>query len=72
MPSASAGARDGRQLHYEKLDVYWMAIELTATAERAAARLGRGRSYLADQLRRAAASVPANIAEGATANEARS
>ncbi len=50
---------------HQRLDVYRAAIELIAGADALVADLPRGRSYLCDQLRRAATSVPLNIAEGA-------
>jgi four helix bundle protein len=50
---------------HERLDVYLAAIEFLGIADKIASDLPRGRSYLADQLRRAALSVPLNIAEGA-------
>ena len=50
---------------HERLDVYRAAIEWLVIADELATRLPRGRAYLADQLRRAATSVPLNIAEGA-------
>lgn len=50
---------------HERLDVYQTAIEFLAVADKMASDLPRGRSYLADQLRRAALSVPLNVAEGA-------
>ncbi len=50
---------------HERLDVYRAAIEFVATADTIASHLPRGRSYLADQLHRAAISVALNIAEGA-------
>ena len=49
---------------HERLDVYRASIEYLGTADEVAAKLPRGRSYLADQLRRAATSIPLNIAEG--------
>jgi four helix bundle protein len=51
-------------LHFQKLDVYQRSIEFLALARRAGA-LPRGQAELADQLRRAAQSIPQNIAEGA-------
>ena len=51
-------------LSYEKLDVYQRAIEFLAAALRIAERLPRGQAPLADQFRRAAMSIPLNIAEG--------
>jgi four helix bundle protein len=58
---------DGRvdQFDHERLDVYRAAIEFVAAANSVAEKLPRGRSYLVDQLQRAAASIPLNIAEGA-------
>ena len=53
------------QFDHERLDVYRAAIELVAAADEIAAQLPHGRSHLSDQLRRAAISVPLNIAEGA-------
>jgi four helix bundle protein len=51
--------------HHQRLDVYRAAIEFVVTADAVATNLPRGRSYLADQLRRAATSIALNIAEGA-------
>ena len=62
-------------MHYfdhEKLDVYQAAIDLVILINAIVENLPRGRAYLADQLQRAGASVPLNIAEGAgefSANE---
>ena len=50
---------------HEKLDVYKVAIEFVALADDIVESLPRGRGYLADQLHRAATSIPLNIAEGA-------
>ncbi len=55
-------------LDYEKLDVYQRAIEFVACALRIAEHVPRGQSPLADQLRRAAVSIPLNIAEGSGRN----
>ena len=49
---------------FERLDVYQAALDFVVTADDIAERLPRGRSYLKDQLRRAANSIPANLAEG--------
>jgi len=50
---------------FEKLDVWQRAMDLMVEVYRLAARLpDYERNALADQLRRAAASIPANIAEG--------
>ena len=50
---------------HEKLDVYRVAIQLNVLINKVVEQLPRGRSYLADQLQRAGASIPLNIAEGA-------
>ena len=50
-------------LDYEKLDVYRCAIEHLAFVFRALPALPRGFSALADQWRRAATSIPMNVAE---------
>jgi len=50
---------------HEKLDVYKAAIEFVAVSGDVVEHLPRGRAYLADQLQRAAISIPLNIAEGA-------
>jgi four helix bundle protein len=51
-------------LHFQKLDVYQRSIDFLALAHRVRERLPKGHADLADQLRRAAQSVPQNIAEG--------
>jgi four helix bundle protein len=58
-------------LDHERLDVYRTAIEFLQLAFRLREVLPRGHAALADQFRRAAMSVPLNIAEGAgkTPNE---
>ena len=50
-------------LDYEKLDVYQCSIEHLAFVFRSIPRIPRGYSALIDQWRRAATSVPLNIAE---------
>ena len=50
---------------HERLDVYAVAIDFVVLANEVVERLPRGRGYLADQLQRAATSIPRNIAEGA-------
>jgi four helix bundle protein len=50
-------------LDHERLDVYQRAIEFLAIAFAVAERVPRGYASLADQLRRAAMSIPLNIAE---------
>ena len=57
-------------LSHERLDVYQRSIEFLASALRIAERLPRGQAPLADQLRRAAMSIPLNIAEGSGRNPA--
>ena len=51
-------------LSHEKLDVYQRSIEFLAAALRIAETLPRGQAALVDQFRRAAMSIPLNIAEG--------
>ena len=53
------------QLSHEKLDVYQCAIQFLGLAESIIQRLPQGYSKLADQLHRAALSIPLNIAEAA-------
>src|SRR5260221_8035775 len=50
-------------LDHERLDVYQRAIEFLTIAFAGADRVPRGYATLADQLRRAAMSIPLNIAE---------
>ncbi len=52
-------------LDHERLDVYQCSIEFLAIAFTIVGRLPRGYAALADQLRRAATSIPLNIAEAA-------
>lgn len=52
-------------LDYERLDVYRCAIEHLEFVFKAIPLLPRGHSALADQWRRAATSIPMNIAEAA-------
>jgi four helix bundle protein len=52
-------------LSFQKLDVYRCAIEFVAVAVQVASQIPRGHGELRDQLRRAALSVPLNIAEAA-------
>jgi four helix bundle protein len=51
-------------LHYEKLDVYKVSIQFVAAALAISDEVPKGYAALADQLRRAAWSIPLNIAEG--------
>ena len=50
---------------HERLEVYAVGIEFVSLAGRILDGMPRGRSYVADQLRRAATSIVLNIAEGA-------
>ena len=54
-----------KQFDHERLDVYQVSIKFLTNAEEIAKNLPKGRSYIADQLRRASLSVVLNIAEGA-------
>jgi four helix bundle protein len=48
---------------HEHLEVYHLSIDFVAVAVRATTKLPRGNAFVRDQLRRAAISVPLNIAE---------
>ena len=47
---------------HEKLDVYKVSIDFVVMMDQIIEQFPRGRAYLADQLQRAATSVPLNIA----------
>jgi four helix bundle protein len=49
---------------FEKLEVYQKALNVTEQIQRLSRDFSRGNYYLADQINRAALSIPANIAEG--------
>jgi len=51
-------------LSFQKLDVYQRSIEFLAFVRRVVQLLPKGHADLVDQLRRAAQSIPQNIAEG--------
>jgi four helix bundle protein len=51
-------------LSYKKLDVYQCAIQFLAVVAGIVQKIPRGYSFLADELKRAAVSIPQNIAEG--------
>ena len=53
------------EFDHERLDVYQVSISFVGLADDIVEKLPRGRAYLADQLQRAALSIPLNIAEGA-------
>jgi four helix bundle protein len=55
---------NNRMFGFQKLDVYRCAVTFLGASSVLAERVPRGHSALADQLRRAALSVPLNIAEG--------
>ena len=57
--------QDVAMLGYQRLDVYQCATQLLADCARLSHEVPKGYASLADQLRRAALSVPLNIAEGA-------
>jgi four helix bundle protein len=48
---------------FERLDVYQRAVELLCVAAKLVESLPRGNGSLADQLKRAALSIPLNVAE---------
>ena len=52
-------------LSFQRLDVYQRAIEFLALTADLSAEIPRGNAALLDQLRRAATSIPLNIAEAA-------
>jgi four helix bundle protein len=52
-------------LSYEKLDVYQCAVRFLALSSRLVSSWPKGNAALVDQLRRAALSIPLNIAEAA-------
>ncbi len=54
-----------KNFDFETLDVYQVSIKHIIVTEQVLADLPKGKSYIADQLRRAASSVTLNIAEGA-------
>lgn len=50
-------------LAYEKMDVYRCAVEFLSLSARVVESMPKGNAGLADQLKRAALSIPLNIAE---------
>lgn len=66
VPEPEPGNRQSRDLFdHEKLDVFSVSKEFVVLAHDVVQEFPQGRAFLADQLLRAAASVPLNIAEGA-------
>jgi four helix bundle protein len=63
--TAEATHRYTDMLSFQKLDVYRCAVNLVALTSDLCGAIPRGHAALRDQLRRAALSVPLNIAEGA-------
>ena len=51
-------------MSYEKLDVYKCAIQNLVNLNEIVSAMPKGQAQLADQLKRAATSIPLNIAEG--------
>ena len=49
---------------FERLDVYQVSVDFVVLADAITEAFPRGRAYLKDQIRRAANSIPAHIAEG--------
>jgi len=56
-------ASTGGMLAYERMDVYRCAVEFLALSARVLETIPKGNAALADQLKRAALSIPLNIAE---------
>ncbi len=59
------GGEQKVRFDFERLDVFRVALDSVAVIDELAEDLAEGRGYLRDQLRRAANSMPLNIAEGA-------
>jgi four helix bundle protein len=57
-------AKEGLVLTFQKLDVYCVAIEFLTIAESVSGQSAKATAAILDQLRRAASSIPLNIAEG--------
>jgi four helix bundle protein len=49
---------------HEKLDVYKRSIQFLALSAKIVAAIPRGQNHIADQMKRAALSIPLNVAEG--------
>lgn len=50
---------------HERLDAFWVALELAVVCQRIADGIPRGYRHVADQLQRAGTGVPLLVAEGA-------
>lgn len=61
---ASCAIKQG-YFDHEKWDVYTAALDFMLLINSIIEQLPRGKAYIADQLQRAALSIPLNIAEGA-------
>jgi len=62
-PDARDSAPD-MYFEFARMDVYQAALDFVVVADQIAEALPSGRAYLRDQLRRAANSIAANLAEG--------
>jgi four helix bundle protein len=59
------GREGSPRFDFERLDVFTAAVDAVVVLDEIAEDLPEGRGYIRDQLRRAANSMPLNIAEGA-------
>ena len=75
MTTDTSDGTPSSELHFQRLDVYRLAVAFAVGCDAVNTDLPAGRGYIRDQLRRAALSVVNNIAEGAgefsTADKAR-
>lgn len=62
---AEANMATNVRFDFERLEVFQVALDVVAVLDALAEALPEGRGYVRDQLRRAANSIPLNIAEGA-------
>jgi len=63
MAKLLARQKGTQMLNFQNLDVYRCGIEFLALSAKIQTQLGKGDAELRDQLRRAALSIPLNIAE---------
>jgi four helix bundle protein len=54
-----------QRFDFERLDAFKVALDVVAAVDAVSERVPPGRAYMRDQLRRAAYSIPLNLAEGA-------